>query len=250
LKGSGCFKKVPEKPVQKMRIDRTRFRKVSDKLKPLKQPKNQDQIGFFNEQTRTLKVDLRPEDLARPVRDAEPYLFETEPDLSAGPILDDNVTEAQLDQIFKDRREYIERMVTVPSSNVPASFMKPIPFPVSAAAGEKLGLRRRPESPTAAKRSSAFLTEAEDQGEVQLPQDATAGRTLRKKELEKKEIEKIPEKEASPRTEPPKDEEKSAMIAALEGQPNGPPPTAGEAVKEAMRALRTAMMNPEYAKPS
>merc|ERR1712224_642951 len=151
-------------------------------------------------------MDLRADDLNRPVRDGEPYLFETEPDLSSGPILDENITEDQLDQIFKDRREYIERMCTAGSGNIPQSFMKQIPFPVSAAAGEKLGLRRRPESPTAAKRSSAFLTEAEDQGEVQLPQDATAGRTLRKKELEKKEIEKIPEKEASPRTEPPKDE--------------------------------------------
>merc|ERR1719160_2241593 len=219
-----------------MRIDRTRFRKVSDKLKPLKQPKNQDQIGFFNEQTRTLKVDLRPEDLTRPVREAEPYLFETEPDLSAGPILDDNITEDQLDQIFKDRREYIERMCTKPPSNVPTSFMKSIPFPVSAAAAEKVGLRRRPESPTTVKRSSAFLTEAEETGETQLPLDVTAGRTLRKKEVEKKEVEKMPEQEASPRQMPePKVEEKNPMVAALEAQSGAPAPTAGEAVKEAMR---------------
>jgi len=250
MKGSGSFKKVPEKPVQKLRIDRNRFRKVSDKLKPLKQQRNRDQIGVFDEQTRTLQVDLRPEDLTRPVREAEPYLFETEPDLSAGPILDDNITEDQLDQIFKDRREYIERMCTKPPSNVPTSFMKSIPFPVSAAAAEKVGLRRRPESPTTVKRSSAFLTEAEETGETQLPPDVTAGRTLRKKEVEKKEVEKIPEQEASPRTEASKVEEQNAMIAALENQPNAAPPTAGEAVKEAMRALRTAMMNPEYAEPS
>lgn len=247
LKGSGCFKKVPEKPVQKMRIDRGRFRKVSDKLKPLKQSRNRDQIAIYDEQTGTLQMDLRADDLNRPVRDGEPYLFETEPDLSSGPILDENITEDQLDQIFKDRREYIERMCTAGSGNIPQSFMKQIPFPVSAAAGEKLGLRRRPESPTSAKRSSAFLTETGEAEESQPPLDTGLGRTLRKKEVEKKEVEKMPEQGASPRTEAPEVvDDKDAMIAALGAQPNAAPPTAGEAVKEAMRALRTAMMNPEY----
>jgi len=251
MKGSGSFKKGPEKPVQRMRIDRARFRKVSDKLQPLQQSRKLDQIGVYDEQTQTLQIDLRPDDLTRPVREGEPYLFDTEPNLSGRPMLDDDLTEDQLDQIFKDRREYIERMVTAPSSNIPTSFMKPIPFPVSAAAGEKLGLRRRPESPTAVKRSSAFMTEAEEPGDAtQLPVDTSAGRTMRKKEVVEKEVAKMAEPDVSPRTEAPKVDDKSAMIAALEGQPGAPLPTAGEAVKDAMRALRTAMMNPEYANPS
>lgn len=65
-------------------------------------------------------------------------------------LLDDDLTEEQLDEIFKERRNYIERMVErvgrgpEDGSDV-KTFLRPIPFPMSTEAAEKvLGINRDP----------------------------------------------------------------------------------------------------------
>jgi hypothetical protein len=60
---------------------------------------------------------------------------------STAGILGDEVSEEELRRIFRDRRENIERKFANAESTTPESFMRPVPFAISSAAGQKLLMR-------------------------------------------------------------------------------------------------------------
>merc|ERR1712224_86853 len=58
---------------------------------------------------------------------------------SVGPgVLGDELSEEELRDIFRERRENIERKFANAESRVPDSFMRSVPFQITSAAGQKL----------------------------------------------------------------------------------------------------------------
>lgn len=149
LRGNGSFKrpKTPKEP--KLKLDRKKLHKVRSKIsqkEKTRQGRN-SQLGVLDEEANQLIVSLR---LTQPGAQADslaPASGERHSSaLGAGAhgIMNDDLSEEELDAIFRERRAKIDKAFNAPAEE-PASFMNPIPFEITAQAGVKLGLVKKPE---------------------------------------------------------------------------------------------------------
>jgi len=169
LCGGGCFWKHRPATEPKLKLNRGKMRKVRSSM--LNGPKESRrsgaiQLGVLDNEANRLLVSLREQGgasgviaapgVARTRTSAEvtaatagPLALEggghAGPGLAEGDgggdgqVLHDDLSEEELDAIFRERRANIERKFNAPAEE-PVSFMRPTPFQVSAAAGRKLGL--------------------------------------------------------------------------------------------------------------
>lgn len=135
MKGNGAFAKLEKIPKPKLKLDCRKMRKVSN-MKQFgtfnSRPRSMSQLGFLDEETNALVVKLTGDILEMNARAISAPAAETG-GMSQG-ILSDDLTEEELDQIFKDRKRTIEKRFEEPVEE-PGSFMRE---PADAATKEKL----------------------------------------------------------------------------------------------------------------
>lgn len=135
MKGNGAFAKLEKIPKPKLKLDCRKMRKVSN-MKQFgtfnSRPRSMSQLGFLDEETNALLVKLTGDILEMNARAISAPAAETG-GMSQG-ILSDDLTEEELDQIFKDRKRTIEKRFEEPVEE-PGSFMRE---PADAATKEKL----------------------------------------------------------------------------------------------------------------
>mmetsp|Transcript_13027 Transcript_13027/g.31058 ORF Transcript_13027/g.31058 Transcript_13027/m.31058 type:complete len:556 (-) Transcript_13027:55-1722(-) len=183
MKGNGCFAKVDKIPGPKLKLDCRKMKKIRDIHTPgvFSRPRSLSQLGELDEEANALVIQLagtlstNARAMSAPATTAlQPVAERTSvPD----GILSDDLTEEELDQIFKERKQTIESRFEEPVAE-PTSFMKE---PEDATTKEKLmqlmkQMRQQEEessgSPGATqtpkeKPSGLFLTGlGEDQSEV------------------------------------------------------------------------------------
>jgi len=197
LRGSGCFQRQAKSKGPHLKLNRGKMRRVHSLQKsdmPTRQ-RSATQLGILDEEANQLLVSLRsgnPSQGSRPVPHARQggaggagTFITSPPAAHTAEILSDELSDEELDQIFRARRENIDRKFNQEVEE-PASFMRPTPFAVSAAAGQKLGLSPQteedhsatPQAQPSARRPSSglFLTGlGEEPGD--LFRAATGGRT-------------------------------------------------------------------------
>jgi hypothetical protein len=167
LHGSGCFAQRPKLKEPRLKLDRRRMRRVPSV--PVSQRQTRlAQLGTFDDGGNQLSFAMPPamppvwasrfvsQSRAVPcLRDA-PSLDALSPTL----LTDEDLTEEQLEQIFKERRSKISRQFSTPTED-PRSFMRPPPFKITAAAGKRLGFTVAEDScqeDWPVRNSSAFIT--------------------------------------------------------------------------------------------
>lgn len=143
----GSFKK-PKKSVEpKLKLDRKKLHRVRSKISQKEKARagKNSQLGVLDEEANRLIVGLRLSQQGMHTEALVPSSGER-PSVVAGThgIMDDDLSENELDAIFRERREKIDKAFNAQAEE-PASFMNPIPFEITAQAGVKLGLVKRPE---------------------------------------------------------------------------------------------------------
>jgi len=174
LRNGGCFMKRQKKQEPRLRLDHRQLKRVPTKLKKVAAGRNQ--VGQLDNATNQLVFDLRgiggPDFRSAPRSSykgdddsGDPSFFITagqsaaaidldgcgvhriapgSKDLPTNPaLLSDDLSDEELDDFFRRRRESMEQRLAQPVEE-PSSFMKAIPFKVTAAAGRRLGFTKEP----------------------------------------------------------------------------------------------------------
>ncbi|CAK9031779.1 Leucine-rich repeat transmembrane neuronal protein 4, partial [Durusdinium trenchii] len=124
MKGNGAFAKLEKIPKPKLKMDGRKMRKVSNmkQFGTFNRPRSMSQLGQLDEETNALVVKLSGDIMEMNVlslRELRPSVVRYSPQS----ILSDDLTEAELEQIFKDRRKTIEQRFEEPVEE-PNSFMR------------------------------------------------------------------------------------------------------------------------------
>jgi len=187
LKGNGSFVRR-EKPTQpKLKMSLKKLRKVrSEKfIDPSAKKKNDiTQLGVYDEETNQLLIELRSGapsvDISthEALDDGQAYdsgdevdgtfLTGADPNLAghgasrdSEGVLNDELSEEEIDLIFQERRKMIDRAFAT-EVEVPGSFMRPPPFGVTASfVAAKDRLFKPPEQPTPSGRGSSDAAAAD-----------------------------------------------------------------------------------------
>lgn len=121
------------------------------------------QIGVLDSEANQLLISLPPGTKTSAL--GQTRGLQTEQSLGlAQEELGDDYSDDELDRMFRERREKLEKKLST-QVDEPQSFMRPPPFEVSPAAAVKLGLASAPEESPAAltKKPSVFLTSVGDE---------------------------------------------------------------------------------------
>jgi len=136
MKGNGAFAKGEKIPKTKLKLDCRTMRKVSN-MKQFgtfnSRPRSLSQLGHLDEETNALVVKLSG-DIVEMNACAISAPAKAEAGGMSQGILSDDLTEAELDQIFRDRKKTIEKKFEEPVEE-PSSFMRE---PEEASTKEKL----------------------------------------------------------------------------------------------------------------
>ncbi|CAE7186122.1 Xrra1 [Symbiodinium pilosum] len=140
MKGNGCFAKAEKIPGMKLKMDSRKMKKVRDvrTCGVFSRPRSMSQLGELDEEANALVVQLsgtismNARAASAPAK-AAPLPAAEGMGISDG-ILSDDLTEEELDQIFRERKQTIENRFEEPVEE-PSSFMKE---PEDAATKEKL----------------------------------------------------------------------------------------------------------------
>ncbi|CAJ1366069.1 unnamed protein product [Effrenium voratum] len=235
-----------ERKEPKLKMDSRKMRKVSNvKQLAMSRPRSVSQLGQLDEEGNALVVKLG-DTLDVPAMPAPAGL--------GGGILSDDLTEEELEQIFKDRRQTIEKRFEEPVDE-PISFMRE---PEESSTKEKLSqlmrqMRQQEEGESGApvatpKATGLFLTGLEEQAE---PRRLRRVRTRSEKETTTKTPSSFEAFLASGGADalPPINQGAGDVASPLASPVPGLPDLRGvkkpvdASVKEALRALRAASMS-------
>mmetsp|Transcript_41356 Transcript_41356/g.96540 ORF Transcript_41356/g.96540 Transcript_41356/m.96540 type:complete len:546 (-) Transcript_41356:58-1695(-) len=141
MKGNGCFAKAEKIPGVKLKMNSRKMKKVRDVRTsgPFSRPRSMSQLGELDEEANALVVHWSGPSGAMAMNaraasaPATTALVAEHLGISDG-ILSDDLTEQELDQIFRERKQTIENRFEEPVEE-PLSFMKE---PEDAATKEKL----------------------------------------------------------------------------------------------------------------
>lgn len=195
MKGNGAFAKLEKIPKPKLKMDGRKMRKVSNmkQFGTFNRPRSMSQLGQLDEETNALVVKLSGDIMEMNARAVPSAPGKAEPAGMSQGILSDDLTEAELEQIFKDRRKTIEQRFEEPVEE-PNSFMRE---PDDASTKEKLiqlmrKMRQEEESGGATQTpkghtspgSGLFLTGLEEASEQRATRRARPKKKLEKTDAE------------------------------------------------------------------
>eukprot|EP00440_Ansanella_granifera_P011215 gb/GFBE01012166.1/.p1 GENE.gb/GFBE01012166.1/~~gb/GFBE01012166.1/.p1 ORF type:complete len:592 (+),score=128.02 gb/GFBE01012166.1/:1-1776(+) len=133
MKGNGCFQKAEKSAQPKLKLDRRRLRKVDDgKVSSWPPQRTVSQLGYLDEEANQLLVKMSGELIAdvqskgqgrASSAPASTAMVSAAPQGGSEGILDDDLSEEELDQIFRERRATIEARFEAPIEE-PQSFMR------------------------------------------------------------------------------------------------------------------------------
>lgn len=135
LKGSGCHQKVLKNRQPRLKMDREKLIKVrSDRQELQSRQRPPSQLGVFDEEANQLMVSLGSRQwLVDSQQSSFLTAVEDRPPSPSGSvshvgILNDDLSEEELDQILRERQAHIDRKFKAEIKEMPASFMRKPPF--------------------------------------------------------------------------------------------------------------------------
>lgn len=154
LCGSGCFQRRVKSTEPHLKLNRKKMRRVrsSPQVGPLARRRSSTQLCVYDHEANQLLVSLQhgsgPEkwDLVKPGEKQQSYAIVP---ASAPAVLADDMSDGELEQMFRERRANLDRKFAAPVEE-PTSFMKPPPFTASIALSTKLARASAPDDEAAA----------------------------------------------------------------------------------------------------
>jgi len=194
LKNSGCFRRREKVMQPRLRLDRKKLCKVDGQRKVNRQSRTRSQVGCLDEETKELRVSLQGEFTKLPNQhtlgfrgaNRETVIVPRPPsvDVAWTVLTRDELSEDELDKMFRDRRTRRERHLEI-QVDEPPSFMRRVPFPEDEETIRKLSLMNRegetsPADPSTPQptSSSLFLTTVGDEA-GDFSRQPTVSRNLR-----------------------------------------------------------------------
>jgi len=181
--------------------------------------------------------------------------FLTTADPGAHDVLDDGLEPEQLDEIFAERRAYIDRVIQTPSME-PQSFMKPLPASLSEGCRQKLAtLKNGGASALSDQKKSAHDTTRKPSADQRSPEELARERAVKRRErlLQAREAREKERQAAVAVAEAQLEAERQRKLAAEQMDPReallrnrnaGEQVSLTEDIKQASRVLHAAMQGP------
>mmetsp|Transcript_23003 Transcript_23003/g.42347 ORF Transcript_23003/g.42347 Transcript_23003/m.42347 type:complete len:526 (-) Transcript_23003:77-1654(-) len=245
LQGKGCHQRQRQAKPPRLRLGKQKLRKVKDE-NPGTMKRGLLQLAVYDPDSGQLSMDI-----GRPKAEGAAGGQEGPADQL---LLNDDLSEEEFDQILRNRRSKIDMAFSAPTEE-PSSFMRPLPFEISAEAGQrwqKLTSQEEAGPSVARSGSGTFMTGVTDEsaGSEAAKMGSSAG-TPRRPQF-------IPRTATTPVVLPPirsdavatsrtstageQPRSRSDSLNAIMREGGKPRPLVDDGVREAMRALRAAAL--------
>jgi hypothetical protein len=188
LKNSGCFQRREKVTQPRLRLDRKKLCKVDSQRKINHQSRARSQVGHLDDKTKELRVSLQGAFTKLPNQrtvsfhstDRETAIVPLPPSVEVASTHDE-LSEEELEQMFRERRKRRERKLEI-QADEPPSFMRRVPFPEDEETIRKLqapaDLHTADPSTPQPTSSHLFLTTVGDDG-GDVSRQSSVSRTLR-----------------------------------------------------------------------